>query len=141
MAELKTKKSTASVTQFLKTVSDAQRRKDAQNLLKIMQEVTGEKPVMWGDSIIGFGEYHYESTRSTQKGDWPLTGFSPRKQNLTVYVMPGFSEHQALLAKLGKHKTGASCLYINRLSDIHIPTLRQIIKRAYKAMQKRHLSV
>lgn len=139
MAELKTKKTTASVSGFLAAVPDEGRRMDAKALLKIFKEATGMKPVLWGTGIVGFGAYHYQSERSAQKGDWPLTGFSPRKANLTVYIMPGFKEYAPLLKKLGKHKiSGGSCIYINKLADIDVPTLRTIIKRSVKDMQKRH---
>lgn len=139
MAELKTKKTSASVPAFLKAVPDVQRRKDATELLSIFKKATGMKPALWGDSIVGFGTYHYKSERSTQEGDWPLTGFSPRKANLTVYIMPGFKSYAPLLKKLGKHKvSGGSCIYINKLSDVHVPTLTAIIKDSVKEMQKRY---
>ena len=139
MADLKTKKTKASVPAFLKGIENDQRRKDAQALLKIMKEVTGMKPAMWGPSIIGFGSYHY-TYDSGREGDWPLTGFSPRKQNLVIYVMPGFSSYGKLLEKLGKHKTGKSCLYINKLDDIHVPTLKKLIKDGLKHMKKMYPS-
>lgn len=139
MAELKTQKTAASVTAFIDTVQDEGRRADAKALLKIFKDTTGMKPAMWGSSIIGFGQYHYKSERSTQEGDWPMTGFSPRKANLTVYIMPGFKSYTSLLKKLGKHKiSGGSCIYIQKLSDIHVPTLRTIIKDSVKQMQKRY---
>ncbi len=138
MAELKTKKTKASVAAFINSVSDERRRADAKQLLSIFKEATGMKPAMWGSSIVGFGSYHYKSERSTQEGDWPLTGFSPRKGSLTIYVMPGFKQYAALLKKLGKHKTSVGCLYVNKLSDLHIPTLKMLIKRSVKEMQKRH---
>ncbi len=138
MAKLKTQKNKTSVLEFLKKNPDPVQRQDALTLLKIMKEVTGEKPMMWGQSIVGFGEYHYKSERSTQEGDWPLTAFSPRKQNLTVYIMPGFKDSEALLKKLGKHTHSVSCLYIKRLSDVHLPTLKKIIERGYKTMKKRY---
>lgn len=139
MAEIKTLKNKASVLEFIGAVPDPVQKQDALTLLKVMKEATGEKPVMWGTAIVGFGEYHYKSERSTQEGDWPLTAFSPRKQNITVYIMPGFKGHEALLKKLGKHKiSGGSCLYIKRLSDIHLPTLKKIIERGYKTMKKRY---
>ena len=141
MAELKTKKNSASVTAFIKAVGDAHRRADDLQLLGIFHKATGMKPAMWGMSIVGYGSYHYKSERSTQEGDWPLTGFSPRKTNLTVYIMPGFKNYAALLSKLGKHKiSGGSCIYINKLSDIHIPTLTKIIKDSVKEMQKKHVA-
>ncbi len=97
------------------------------------------KPMMWGTAIVGYGKYHYKSERSTQEGDWPLTGFSPRKANLTVYIMPGFQKLKSELKKLGKHKiSGGSCIYINKLSDIHVPTLTKIIKWGVVEMKKRY---
>lgn len=139
MAELKTLKNKASVTAFIDSVENEQRRSDSKKLLKIFKEATGVKPVMWGTAIIGFGEYHYKSERSSQQGDWPLTGFSPRKASLTVYIMPGFKEYGSLLKKLGKHKiSGGSCIYINKLSDIDVPTLSTIIKRSFADMKKKH---
>ncbi len=139
MAEIKTKKTTASVTAFIDSVADEQRRADGKKLLSIFKKATGMKPVMWGGSIVGFGSYHYKSERSTQQGDWPLTGFSPRKANLTVYIMPGFKSYGPLLKKLGKHKiSGGSCIYINKLADIDVPTLTAIIKDSVKEMKKRY---
>ncbi|MFA6024777.1 MAG: DUF1801 domain-containing protein [Candidatus Gracilibacteria bacterium] len=128
MAELKTQKTTASVSAFLNTIEDEEKRKDCQELVKIFEEVTKEKPAMWGSSIVGFGSYHYKSERSKQEGDWPLTGFSPRKQNLTLYIMSGFKGREKLLEKIGKHKiSGGSCLYIKRLSDINLAVLKELI--------------
>jgi hypothetical protein len=135
MAEMKTQKTTASVATFLKAIKDPQVRADCQTLVEIMQAVTGEKPRMWGTGLVGFGSYHYVYA-SGREGDWPLTAFAPRKQNLTVYIMPGFAQHQDLLAKLGPHKTAVSCLYIKRLSDIHLPTLKKIITASVKHMKK-----
>ena len=137
MAELKTKVTKASVTDFIRSVPDANKVKDALALLKLFKNVTGEKPKMWGTSIIGFGSYHYKSERSTQEGDWMLTGFSPRKQNLTLYIMLGLGDSTALLKKLGKHKkSGGSCLYINKLEDVDLKVLAQIIKKSFVAMMK-----
>ncbi len=139
MAELKTKKTNASVTAFLDAVEDEQKRRDSKELLKIFKEVTKEKPVMWGTAIVGFGSYHYKSERSKQEGDWPLTGFSPRKQNLTVYIMCGFSWNQELLKKLGKHKvSGGSCLYIKRLAYIDIEILKKLIKNSVEYMREKY---
>ncbi len=138
MAELKTKVSKASVSAFVKVVEPEEKRKDILTLLKIFEEATGEKPKLWGESIIGFGSYHYESERSAQKGDWMLTGFSPRKQNLTLYIMPGFKEYGDLMEKLGKYKTSVSCLYIKRLSDIDTKVLTKLIKRSLADMKKRY---
>lgn len=139
MAELKTKKNKASASAYLKSIKNPKRRADALELLPLMQKATGMKPVMWGTSIVGFGEYHYKSERSTQEGDWPLTGFSPRSANLTVYIMPGFKAYSALLKKLGPHKiSGGSCIYITDLSKIHKPTLATIVKKSVAEMKKRH---
>ncbi len=139
MAELKTQKNNASVTAFIDTIEDEQKRKDSHELLKIFQEVTKEKPVMWGTAIIGFGQYHYKSERSKQEGDWPLTGFSPRKQNLTIYIMSGFGDQKKLLEKIGKHKiSSGSCLYIKRLSDIDVGILKQLIKASFEYMNEKH---
>lgn len=138
MAELKTKKNNASVIDFINSVTDETKKQDSLNLLKIFEKCTNEKPIMWGDSIIGFGSYHYKSVRSSQEGDWPLTGFSPRKQNLTIYIMPGFDAYNNELSKLGKHKTSVSCLYIKKLDDIDITMLQKIIKLSFEEMKKRY---
>lgn len=138
MAEIKTQKNDVSAVDFINSVEDEKKRQDSLALLKLFEDCTNEKPVMWGTSIIGFGEYHYKSERSTQEGDWPLTGFSPRKQNLTIYIMPGFDKYQAELAKLGKHKTSVSCLYINRLSDIDINILKKIIIDSFIEMKAKN---
>lgn len=139
MAELKTQKNTASVSAFLKGVEDQQQRKDSQELVKIFTEVTKEKPAMWGTSIIGFSSYHYKSERSKQEGDWLITGFSPRKQKISIYIMSGFKDYSELLGKLGKHKiSGGSCLYIKQLSDIDISILKKLIKVSVQDMKKRY---
>ncbi len=139
MTEIKTKATTASVTDFISALPDEKKRKDAKVLLALFKEVTGEKPVLWGPSIIGFGSYHYKSERSAQEGDWMLTGFSPRKQDLTLYVMPGFAELAPLLQKLGKYKTSTgSCLYIKKLEDIDLAVLKQIVKKSFAEMKKKH---
>ena len=129
MAELKTKQTSQSVDEFLSAVADEQRRKDSRTVLRIMKEVTGEKPKMWGSSIVGFGSYHYKYA-SGREGHWFLTGFSPRKQNLTLYIMAGFSRYNELLRKLGKHKIGKSCLYIKRLDDIDIDVLTELVEQS-----------
>ncbi len=133
MAEPKTKPGNGSVTEFIAAVEKDKKRADAEQLLAIMIEITGKQPVLWGDSIVGFGQYHYQY-KSGREGDWPVTGFSPRKQNLAIYIMPGFSSYTSLLEKLGKHKTGASCLYINKLEDVDVDVLKQIISTAYQDM-------
>ena len=131
MAEAKTKPTNQSVEEFLNEISDEERRADCLQLAKIMEEITGEKPKMWGPSIVGFGSYHYKYD-SGREGDWPVTGFSPRKKELTLYIMMGFEKHRELMEKLGKHSHAKSCLYIKRLSDIHIPTLKKLLKTSLK---------
>jgi hypothetical protein len=139
VAELKTKKTSVSPVAFIAKVKDPQKRKDAEALLKLFRAATGESPKMWGSSIVGFGQYHYKSERSSQEGDWPLTGFSPRVQNLTVYIMPGFQRYGALLKKLGKHKvSGGSCIYIKKLDDVHLPTLKKIVATSVRDMRKKY---
>lgn len=138
MAELKTKKNNASVSKFLKGVSNEQRKNDGLELLKIFESITGEKARMWGDSIVGFGQYHYKSDRSKQEGDWPLTGFSPRKASMSIYIMPGLKNYPELCKKLGKYKYSVSCLYVNKLSDIDINVLKKLIKQSVKDMKKKY---
>jgi hypothetical protein len=135
MAELKTQKTKASVAAFLNAIEDDQMRKDCKVVAKLMQEVTGEKPAMWGASIVGFGNYEYTNTKAG--GVWPLTGFSPRKQNLTMYIMSGFDRYADLTAKLGKHSTGKSCLYVKRLADVDLPTLKKLIAASVAHMKAR----
>ncbi|MEO0527445.1 MAG: DUF1801 domain-containing protein, partial [Bacteroidota bacterium] len=124
MAQNKTVPNALSVTDFLNTVENDEKRKDAYRLLKLMGEITGQPPVMWGNSIIGFGSYHYKYDTG-REGDMLLTGFSPRKQNFALYVMAGFDRYPDLMTKLGKHKTGKSCLYIKKLEDVDIEILTQ----------------
>lgn len=134
MAETKTKPTNESVKDFLNKISDEERRADCFQVAKIMEEVTGEKPKMWGPSIVGFGSYHYKYD-SGREGDWLVTGFSPRKKDLTLYLMMGLAKHSELMEKLGKHSHAKSCLYIKRLSDIHIPTLKKLIKVSVKDLK------
>jgi hypothetical protein len=136
MSDLKTRPTNASVKKFLDGV-DPKRRDDCLALVDIMQKITGEKPRMWGPSIVGFGSYHY-TYASGREGDWPLCGFSPRKQNLTLYIMTGFSKYDELLENLGKHSTGVSCLYIKRLDDVHVPTLKKLIKSSVAHVRRTH---
>ena len=138
MAEIKTMKTTASVSQFIASIKNEAQRDDAKKLVKLFESVTKKKATMWGSSIIGFDQYHYKSERSTQEGDWPMTGFSPRVQNMTIYIMLGFKEYGALLKKIGKHKTSSGCLYFKRLDDLHLPTLRTLIGASVKAMRKKY---
>lgn len=136
MAELKTKATTQNVRDFLNNVEPEGKRKDGFALLELFEKITGERAVIWGTSIVGFGMYHYKSERSSQEGDWPLTGFSPRKQNLTLYLMSGFTQNKDLLSKLGKHKTSVGCLYINRLSDVDMSLLTKLIDKSFRQMKK-----
>jgi hypothetical protein len=135
--ELKTKKNNLSVSKFLNNIEDKDKRKDSKEIVKIIKEITKEKPKMWGSSIIGFGSYHYKY-KSGQEGDWMLIGFSPRKQNLSLYAMSDHKNIKDLLYKLGPHKTGVSCIYIKKLEDIHIPTLKKIIRQSYKETKKQY---
>ena len=132
---LKTQRNAGSVKQFLDKVPDERRRDDARAVSAIMEDVTGEKPAMWGTSMVGFGSYHYKY-ESGQEGDWPLVAFAPRKDSLTLYIMPGFKEYSGLLEKLGKHKTGRSCLYIKSLEEVHVPTLKTLVRQSVKHMKK-----
>jgi hypothetical protein len=134
-AELKTKLNDASVTKFLESVADEQKRKDCSAVLKMMKQVTKEEPKMWGSSIVGFGSYHYKG-KSGREGEWMLTGFSPRKQNLTLYLMGGFESHADLLEKLGKFTTGAGCLYIKRLNDVDKKVLKELVQASVKRMKQ-----
>ncbi|MCK6630390.1 MAG: DUF1801 domain-containing protein [Anaerolineae bacterium] len=135
MAELKTKPTGQSVEAFLQEVSDEQKRQDCFTVLELMRRITGEEPKMWGSSMVGFGRYHYKYS-SGQEGDYFLTGFSPRKQNLTLYIMAGFEQYEPLLQKLGKHTTGKSCLYIKRLKDVDLPTLEELIRQSIHSMKQ-----
>ena len=132
MAEAKTGKTKASVKAFLDAVTDDQRRADALLLKRMMGRITGKRAAMWGDSIVGFGSYRYEYA-SGRSGDWPLTGFSPRKGAMSIYVMSGFGGQDALLKRLGKFKTGKACLYVKRLEDVDLAVLEQLITRSVAA--------
>ena len=135
MAELKTKVNKASVDKFIKSVKDEQTRDDCFKIAEIMKKATKAEPKMWGTSIVGFGTYHYKGA-SGREGDWFVAGFSPRKQNLTLYIMTGFDEYEDLLAKLGKHSTGKACLYIKRLADVDLKVLKELVTKSVKHMQK-----
>lgn len=129
MAELKTKPTEQSVEDFFKTIENQEKQKDCEALATLMQKITRSEPKMWGASIIGFGQHHYVY-ESGREGDWFLAGFSPRKQNITIYVMGGFAEETGLLKQLGRHKTGKSCIYIKNLSDINLDILKMLIQRS-----------
>lgn len=136
MSEIKTKVTNMDARNFINEITDEKKKTDSLVLLDLFRKITGEEPKMWGSSIIGFGSYHYKSTRSRQEGDWPLTGFSPRKQNLAIYIMPGFSGYSELLTRLGKFKTSVSCLYINKLSDIDLTVLEQLVLSSVLEMKR-----
>ncbi|MCB0101280.1 MAG: DUF1801 domain-containing protein [Anaerolineales bacterium] len=135
MAELKTKKNTASVETFIKSIKDEQIQEDCREIIKMMKQATKAEPKMWGTSIVGFGEYHYKYA-SGREGDWFLTGFSPRKQNLTLYIMSGFDQYNELLKKLGKFSTGKSCLYIKKLENIDKKILKELIIKSVQHMSQ-----
>ncbi len=137
MSENKTIPTNASVTEFLNTIENETRREDSFAILKKMKEITGKPAVMWGNSIVGFGSYHYKYD-SGREGDILITGFSPRKQNLTLYILDGFDGYQELLSKLGPHKTGKSCLYIKKLSDIDMDILTKLISTSFTHFDKKY---
>lgn len=138
MAELKTKLNDASVDGFLNAIKDEQVRQDCRVIAEIMQKATKAEPKMWGTSIVGFGNCHYKYA-SGREGDWMLVAFSPRKQNITLYISAGFEGRDEMLDKLGKHSCGKGCLYIKRLSDVHLPTLKKLISASVKQMLKTYL--
>ena len=131
MAELKTKLNDSSVTEFLNGINDEEKRADSFEILKLMRQVTKEEPKMWGTSIIGFGHTHY-IYESGREGDWFITGFSPRKQNLTLYIPGSLESYADLLKKLGKHTTGKGCLYVKSLKDVDTKVLKELIQRSIK---------
>lgn len=133
MAQLKTQKNDASVEEFLNTVENEKKRKDSFAVLNLMREVSGDEPSMWGTDIVGFGTYRYKYA-SGRDAEWFLTGFAPRKRNLTLYIMSGFDEYDSLLSKLGKYRTGKACLYINKLEDVNLETLRELVTRSVNAL-------
>ena len=126
------------MTDFLDAVDDQTKRQDSYVLLDMYRRATGEEPRMWGESIIGFGKYHYKSERSTQEGDWPLAAFSPRKQNLTLYFMLGFDKFLAEpLSRLAKHTTSKSCLYINKLADVDVNVLEETVREGFTEAEQK----
>ena len=133
MAELKTKPNDQDVEAFLNSVEDEDKRQACFTVMKIMEDVTGAEARMWGDSIVGFGTYRYKYA-SGREGEWMLTGFSPRKRNLTLYIMSGFDDYDQLLGELGKYTTGKSCLYIKKIEDVDLDVLRQLVDQSVKHM-------
>ena len=138
-AKNKTVANEGSVESFLESIEDERKKADAWEILKVMQEITGENPVMWGTSIVGFGSYHYKY-ESGREGDMPVTGFSPRKQSITLYIMNGFDRYEELMSQLGKYKTGKSCLYVKRLTDIDLVVLKTLIKESVDYMNGKYNS-
>lgn len=139
MAELKTQPNTESVEAFLDRAAVGDRRADCATLVEMMRAATGEEPVMWGPGIVGFGRYRYQY-ESGRKGEFLLIGFSPRKSDLTLYIMPGFDRYPELMARLGKHKTGKSCLYLKKLADVDLAVLRELMAESVQAMSSRRVT-
>lgn len=137
MAELKTKKTKESVDKFLASVQDESTRQDCLAIAGIMKKISGTKPKMWGSSIVGFGDYRYKYA-SGREGDWFITGFSPRKGNISIYLMPGLEVFKDTLGNLGKHKEGKGCLYIKSLNDIDTNVLKTLIKNSLKEIKARY---
>lgn len=137
MSENKNKPTTIKPEAFIEANADAGRREECQLLLKMMSRITGEPPRMWGDSMIGFGQYHYKY-ESGREGDFFLTGFAPRKQSLSIYIMPGLAQYEGLMAQLGKYKTGVSCLYVKRLADVDLQILESLISASVEWMRSNY---
>ena len=137
MSQNKTVANDNDVTAFLDAVEPEKKREDSFIIMKLMEEVTGEPPTMWGTSIVGFGSYHYRC-ESGREGDMPLVGFSPRKQAITLYIMTGFDAHDGLLGKLGKYKAGKACLYIKKTEDVDLDVLRELVKQSAEYMREKN---
>ena len=135
MAENKTKPTKSSVTAFMNGIEDEQKRRDAKKVAAIMREVTGARAKMWGENIVGFGQYHYKYA-SGREGEWMNVGFAPRKGKMTLYIMPGFEHYDNLLSKLGKHSIGKSCLYIKKLEDVDQEVLKELVRHSVDHMKK-----
>lgn len=139
MGEIKTKQTDADVHEFINTFANTeQKKKDSFEILKLMQDVSGFEPKMWGPSIIGFGKYHYKSDRSSQEGDWPLIGFSPRKAAISLYVYSGCAGQDDMLKELGKFKMGAACIYVNKLSDINVNVLKKLMVSSIDHLERKY---
>lgn len=136
MAELKTKPNNASVEKLLASIKDEGRQKDCRTIVRLMRKATKAEPKMWGKSIVGFGSYHYVYA-SGREGDWMMLGFSPRKRDLTLYILPGLAPFVPQLKKLGPHKTGGSCLYLKRLEDVDLKVLESVLAQAAAALKKK----
>lgn len=138
MAELKTRPEETGVAEFLASIADENRRRDCEAIADLMQDVTRAAPVMWGASIVGFGRYHYRYD-SGREGDWMLVGFSPRKKDITLYLMAGFDRFPELMRRLGKHRTGKSCLYVKKLDDVDRTVLRELVQSSVDAMAEQRV--
>lgn len=137
MAEIKTKVTEDDVLTFIHSIENDSKRNDSLQLLDIFKKVTKLEPKLWSNSVIGFGKYHYKSDKSSQEGDWFLTGFSPRKSNFSIYIMHGQEQNQEMLDKLGKYKSGAGCMYINKLADVNIKILEDLIHTSFEFMKSK----
>ena len=137
MATPKTTPNNNSVEAYLENIADEKKRTDSKKIVELLQSITGESPQMWGDSIVGFGSYHYKYA-SGREGDWPLTGFAARKQNLTLYIMEGFEKHDELLEQLGKYKTGKACLYIKKLADVDEEALKALVVASVEYLKEKY---
>ena|SRR5688500_14342178 len=139
MAKIKTKVTEDSIEAYMESIDNEQKQEDCKALLKIFSSVTKEKPKLWSNNTVGFGTFHYKSERSAQEGDWFTTGFSARKNNITIYIIPGFGNYKSIMQKIGKHKTSSgSCLLINKLADINVPVLKDLITAAVADMKKKY---
>lgn len=139
MGELKTKQHDGDVFEFIDSYANSeQKRQDSYELVNFMQRVTGYPPKMWGDSMIGFGSYHYKSERSSQEGDWPLVAFSPRKNAISLYVYTGDPEHEYLLKDLGKYTMGKACIYVKKLSDMNMEALERLIRATVEYLEEKY---
>jgi hypothetical protein len=140
MSGNKTTPTSQSVDDFIASIPNDQKRKDCITLQGLMKEITKEDPVMWGTSIVGFGQYHYKYD-SGREGDMLMTGFSPRSQNISIYIIAGFKRYETLMKKLGKHKTGKSCLYVKKLSDIDMEVLKELIEASYEHIKNKYFQL
>lgn len=141
MAEIKTKQTDADVNDFIDTFANTEQKKqDSFELIKLLKSYTGFEPKMWGPSIIGFGQYHYKSERSRQEGDWPLVGFSPRKAAISLYVYSGYAGQEEMLSDLGKFKMGKGCIYVKKLSDINLDSLKKLVESTISFLQDKYKS-
>lgn len=139
MAEIKTRPTDSDIDKFLKTIEPEKRRADSIKIRNLFESVIKEKATLWNNNMIGYGSFHYKSERSSQEGDWPLTAFSPRKQNITIYVMSGAKNYEYLLKDLGKYKiSSGSCIYINKIEDINLDILKEIISASVSDMKKKY---